>query len=391
MNKKKQVKKQLGSSLMKILDSGTKSDIRALFSFDITDTEKEVLLKFNLWGRHFFPKFYKFKDADFHKDIDKYNYRVYRGEDLKYFIDIVVRSGAKTTRTKLFIAYCIANDSDHSRKFFKILTKDIANAKQVVTDIYNLLLSISSYYPEIFQKTDQKKEERMDSFTTYTGVKMRAGTVGTDQRGQIQEDNRPDFIVFDDFETRKTLRSAVETKSIWDNMEEAKTGLSRNGGAVYLCNYFSERGNVHKLVLKKNNPKTKVLIVPIKFEGKPMWDYYNMDIINALEKDSDDFAGEYMCLKPTTLILTKEGWEEISSLKVGDKVITHLNRERKILQVFERNDNELLDITVNGEIVTITKNHPVLTIRENIKDWIPAGELTTDDLIYVIPLGKLIV
>jgi len=98
-----------------------------------------------------------------------------------------------------------------------------------------------------------------------------------------------------------------------------------------------------------------------------------------------------MCLKPTTLILTKEGWEEISSLKVGDKVITHLNRERKILQVFERNDNELLDITVNGEIVTITKNHPVLTIRENIKDWIPAGELTTDDLIYVIPLGKLIV
>ena len=391
MNKKKQVKKQLGSSLMKILDSGTKSDIRALFSFDITDTEKEVLLKFNLWGRHFFPKFYKFKDADFHKDIDKYNYRVYRGEDLKYFIDIVFRSGAKTTRTKLFIAYCIANDSDHSRKFFKILTKDISNAKQVVTDIYNLLLSISSYYPEIFQKTDQKKEERMDSFTTYTGVKMRAGTVGTDQRGQIQEDTRPDFIVFDDFETRKTLRSAVETKSIWDNMEEAKTGLSRNGGAVYLCNYFSERGNVHKLVLKKNNPKTKVLIVPIKFEGKPMWDYYNMDIINALEKDSDDFAGEYMCLKPTTLILTKEGWEEISSLKVGDKVITHLNRERKILQVFERNDNELLDITVNGEIVTITKNHPVLTIRENIKDWIPAGELTTDDLIYVIPLGKLIV
>ena len=391
MNKKKQVKKQLGSSLMKILDSGTKSDIRALFSFDATDTEQEFLLKFNLWGRHFFPKFYKFKDADFHKDIDKYNYRVYRGEKLKYFIDIVFRGGGKTTRTKLFIAYCIANDSDHSRKFFKILTKDIANAKQVVTDIYNLLLSISSYYPEIFKKTDEKKEERMDSFTTFTGIKMRAGTVGTDQRGQIQEDARPDFIWFDDFETRKTLRSAIETKTIFDNMEEAKTGLSRDGGCIYTCNYFSERGNVHKLVLKKNNPKTKVLIVPIKFEGKPMWDYYNMDIINALEKDADDFSGEYMCLKPTTLILTKEGWEEISSLKVGDKVITHLNRERKILQVFERNDNELLDITVNGEIVTITKNHPVLTIRENIKDWIPAGELTTDDLIYVIPLGKLIV
>jgi len=295
MNKKKQVKKQLGSSLMKILDSGTKSDIRALFSFDSTDTEQEFLLKFNLWGRHFFPKFYKFKDADFHKDIDKYNYRVYRGEKLKYFIDIVFRGGGKTTRTKLFIAFCISNDSEHSRKFFKVLTKDIANAKQVVTDIYNLLLSINSYYPEIFKKTDEKKEERMDSFTTFTGIKMRAGTVGTDQRGQIQEDARPDFIFYDDFETRKTLRSAIETKTIFDNMEEAKTGLSRDGGCIYTCNYFSERGNVHKLVLKKNNPKTKVLIVPIKFEGKPMWDYYNMDIINALEKDADDFSGEYLC------------------------------------------------------------------------------------------------
>ena len=49
----------------------------------------------------------------------------------------------------------------------------------------------------------------MASFTTATGVKMIADTVGTDQRGDIQENVRPDFIWFDDFETRKTLRSAV--------------------------------------------------------------------------------------------------------------------------------------------------------------------------------------
>ena len=294
MNKKKQVKKQSESSLEKILDKGDKAEIRALFSFDKTDTEKEVLFKFNLWGRYFFPKFYKFKDADFHKDIDKFNYRVYRG-NLKFFVNIVFRGGAKTTRTKLFLTYCIANDLDHTRKYLKILTKDISNAKQIVTDIYNLLISINSYYSEIFQKTDFKKEERMDSFTTFTGIKMRAGTVGTDQRGQIQEDARPDFIWYDDFETRKTLRSAVETKTIWDNMEEAKTGLSKNGGAVYTCNYLSERGNVHKLVQKKDNENIEILTVPIKFNGKSMWDYFTMEDINSLEKNTDDFAGEYLC------------------------------------------------------------------------------------------------
>ena len=294
MNKKKQVKKQLESSLEKILNDGNKPEIRALFSFDKNDTEQEVLFKFNLWGRYFFPKFYKFKDADFHKDIDQNNYKVYRG-DLKFFVNICFRGSGKTTRAKLFIAYCIANDLDHARKFFKILTKDIANAKQIVTDIFNLLISISGYYPEIFQKTDFKKEERMDSFTTHTGIKMRAGTVGTEQRGQIQEDARPDFILFDDFETRKTLRSAVETKAIFDNMEEARTGLSKDGGAVYNCNYISERGNVHKLVQQKDNKNTKIIIVPIKFEGKSMWGYFTMNDINNLEKDADDFEGEYLC------------------------------------------------------------------------------------------------
>ena len=45
----------------------------------------------------------------------------------------------------------------------------------------------------------------MDSFTTATGVKVKAGTVGMEQRGQIQEEARPDYIYFDDFETRKTF------------------------------------------------------------------------------------------------------------------------------------------------------------------------------------------
>ncbi|HWH79389.1 MAG TPA: hypothetical protein VNT76_18545, partial [Candidatus Binatus sp.] len=104
----------------------------------------------------------------------------------------------------------------------------------------------------------------------------------------------PDLIWFDDFETRKTLRSAVETKSIWDNMEEARTGLSKDGGAIYTCNYLSERGNVHRLV-QKESPDHVVLIVPIKYDGKPMWDAYTIAEIDKIEHDADDFAGEYLC------------------------------------------------------------------------------------------------
>ena len=74
-------------------------------------------------------------------------------------MDIVFRGGGKTTRTKLFITYAITNDIDRHRKFIKILTKDINNAKQTVTDIYNMIIIHKYFYPEVFQKTELKKKK----------------------------------------------------------------------------------------------------------------------------------------------------------------------------------------------------------------------------------------
>lgn len=276
-----------------ILEKGDRKEIRALFAFDSSNSDDEIVFKFNIWSRWFFYKFFKSKDATFHDAIDRNNLKIYRGKQ-KYFIDIAFRGAAKTTRTKLFIAFAIANDEDHFRRYIKVLSADGNNAKQIVTDVYNLLINqrVIYYYGEIFEKTPEKREETMASFTTATGVKMRSDTVGTDQRGDIQEDARPDLIWFDDFETRKTLRSAVVTQSIWDNMEEARNGLSKNGSALFNCNYLSERGNVHKLVERH---KTETLITPIKKDGKPTWNAYTIEEINTIEKNAEDFAGEYMC------------------------------------------------------------------------------------------------
>lgn len=162
--------------------------------------------------------------------------------------------------------------------------------------------SVQEMYPEIFAKTDKKREETMGSFTTATGIKVTAGTVGTDQRGALQEDARPDFVWFEDFENRKTLRSGRTTKSIWENMEEARTGLSKDGVCIYTCNYISEAGNVHVLVTKPMDSK-KVLIVPITVDGTPTglsaWPQrYTQGDIAQMIQDDEDFEGERLC-KPS--------------------------------------------------------------------------------------------
>ncbi len=280
--------------LEKILNSEDKKELKALFSFDIEENDV-VIFKFNLWARKFFAKYFSSTDAPFHKDIDLHNLKAYRGEIASY-TNIAFRGAAKTARTKLFLAYCIANDLNHSRKYIKVLSEDGVNSKQIVTDIYNMLIEpgVLKLYPEVFRKTSQKREETMSAFTTSTMIKITAGTVGTDQRGAIQEESRPDLIWFEDFENRKTLRSAVKTKAIWDNMEEARTGLAKGGSCIYTCNYISERGNVHTLVVRKSE-RNVVLIMPIIKDGIPTWNRYTIAEINQMRIDDDDFEGERLC------------------------------------------------------------------------------------------------
>lgn len=279
-----------------ILDNGSPQELVALFSFNITDPNDLILLKFNLFGRKLFPNYFKSEDAEFHQELNLYNLQVYKGE-IDSFVDIAYRGAGKDVKTQLFITFAILCDKGHFRKHFKVLSDDGINSTQSVTDIYNMLVNpkVTSMYPSTFEKTVFKREEKKDSFTTSTGIKVLADIVGSGQRGAKQEEARPDFIWFNDFETRKTLKSAVTTKAIWDNMEEARTGLELGGGCVYTCNYISEMGNVHKLVTEKKSLRKKVFIIPIKKDGKPTWNRYTIENIEEMERTDEDFEGERMC------------------------------------------------------------------------------------------------
>ncbi len=297
--KKQEKKQEKLSEIFNILENGTIQEVRALFAFDKQTPLGDILKKLRIWSRWYFPDYFldqnenPIEDAPFHKDFDTNTLKVYRGEQSD-FINAGFRGCSKTTRNKLLIAFCIANDESHTRKFIKILSSDGSNSKQFVTDIYNMFVTerVAQHYPEIFQKGVKKREETMSSFTTSSGVKITSGTVGMEQRGDVQEESRPDYILYTDFETRKTLRSAVITQMIWDNMEEARTGLAKGGGAVYECNYLSERGNVHRLIKNRQN----VLITPIIKDNKPTWEaQYTLKDIENIKQNADDFVGEYLC------------------------------------------------------------------------------------------------
>ena len=283
-------------TIKEILKQGNPKELIALFNFTPETSDDKILIKFNLWGRYFFHKYFESGDAPFHKEMTLNLIHAYKG-NIETFINIAFRGAGKDVKTKLFIAFCILNDTTHFRKFYKVLSADLTNAKQLCTDVYNMLIQprILKLYPDTFIKSEFKREETMGAFTTATGIKVMSDTVGTEQRGAIQEEARPDFIIFNDIESRKTLRSAVISRNIWDNMEEARTGLQKGGSTVFLANYISEMGNVHKLVTEKLSPSKSIMIVPIIEDGKPTWDRYTLDEIKVIKQNADDYEGEYLC------------------------------------------------------------------------------------------------
>lgn len=368
----------------KILDDGTPSQVRALFEFDVHTPPEFVFKKFKLWSRWFFPQYFGSKDAVHHPEGDMKRIRTYLGLD-PVFLNSAYRGDAKTTRAKLFRAFAIANDTGHFRRYMRILSKDPGNAAQSVTDIYNMLISfrIKALYPEIFEKTEAKRQESMSVFITSTGVKVESTSIGTDQRGAVQSESRPDFDWYDDFETRMSLYSAVTTHKIWQNMEEAKTGLAKGGGSEYTCNYLSERGNVHKLILRTEQRYKMIVPIAHKKNGKwvPTWERYTPEEIEYMEKHEDEFDGERLC-KPSAskdIYFSREAVDKQTDWDIVNGVRQAIQKEPideinglKFWKKFQPDNRTISGVDVGGGVGLDSSTNVVIDI-----DCVPAQVIAT--------------
>lgn len=276
-----------------VVFEGTDKDRLSFFAFNSETKEHILQFKFQFWAATFFSRYFDSKPAPFHDDIVVNMIRAYYGKH--NYANLGFRGCAKTTYTKLFMAYVILNDMDAHRKYMKVLTRNIGNAKQFVTDVYNMIVEVNPLYGDIFAKEgDKKREETMGSFTTTDGVKLLSGTVGMTQRGHLQDAYRPDFILFDDVEDRESIQSLATTEATIWRIDESLAGLSADGSYMVNGNYISEEGVIQWFI---NKPSMTVDFIPIRDEdGIPTWPArYPTEKIKELEADADDFYGEYMC------------------------------------------------------------------------------------------------
>jgi predicted phosphodiesterase len=101
------------------------------------------------------------------------------------------------------------------------------------------------------------------------------------------------------------------------------------------------------------------------------------------------FHAADLCVKPGSLVTTRAGLVPIEQVKVGDVVLTHRNRWHKVLQCFEREVSEPLDMysldSSHVPDLSITKNHPVF-VTQNESNGAVGGKTLFLESSKVIPL-----
>jgi hypothetical protein len=279
--------------IKKICTEGSPAEKRELFHFDKDTPLEKVVVKFGLFARSCYPRYFQHQSAPFHKTMVTNYLRSYLlGENR---MELGFRGCAKTSLLELVVTFVLLNDTAVRKKYIKILARDLKNSKQLVTDIYNKIIEVEHIYGDLFEDEGKKKrEETMSSFTMKKGVKLTAGTVGQSQRGHKQDAYRPDWILYEDIEDSESVSSQVITAGVIKRCEESITGLAPLTGSIVVNgNYISEDGTI-EWFKKKSNVVTNItpIITP---DGEPTWSIYTKEHIEQLRRDSLDFAGEYLC------------------------------------------------------------------------------------------------
>lgn len=110
-------------------------------------------------------------------------------------------------------------------------------------------------------------------------------------------------------------------------------------------------------------------------------------ILNLSFKDTIDnltyrniiLAADADCLEEHTQVYTTKGLVPLNEIKYGDKVLTHLNHYKPVINIVESYKTECVKITLNNKELMFSIHHTVIVVRDNNILYIPAKDVLLTD------------
>ncbi|EPL7677446.1 hypothetical protein RG089_000581 [Elizabethkingia anophelis] len=201
------------------------------------------------WFEKMFPHYAKVPCAWFHKKLAK----LIIDNPVCDVLGEIYRSGAKSVHIDLGIPmYLYVTDQLH---FMLLFGQTDTKAKKLISDIQSELMynqTFIHYYGKKFKFGDWSDGD----FTTTDGVKFMTSTPGQSPRGLREGTSRPDYIVFDDVDTRQRVNNDELSKKLLDFAWEDARGT------------FDEGSKYRRFIVANNNFHKNTLINQLKEEFK---------------------------------------------------------------------------------------------------------------------------
>lgn len=131
------------------------------------------------------------------------------------------------------------------------------------------------------------------------------------------------------------------------------------------------------------------------YEEFPLWFKYVMEL-----EGKPKSLGRHACFTGDTLILTDRGYKQIKEIKIGDKVLTHNNRYKEVVDVMDRYDNIYTVKPASSFPIKTTSNHPFL-VRKRLSykkekkydtpKWVQVKDINKMDLVGIPINNKSII
>lgn len=230
---------------------------------------------FSLFFCYYFSDYIKYPFADFHFDMFKDIEDLMNGK-YREVAWIMFRESAKTSMAKIFLTWLIVYKK---RMYINVDSYSSTNAERILFDvILNLQTNklLKSDFGELYNaKRDENEatQKKINNFIANNGVRVEAHSTGKSVRGRLHGNQRPDFLLLDDFETNDTKDSKLITNSVIAHIDEFKSGLDSSAKVLYLGNFITLNGSVATLFERaKEDKKLLVRNVPVEINGVPTWD-----------------------------------------------------------------------------------------------------------------------
>lgn len=165
------------------------------------------------WFKYYFPNFYKSEPADFHI---KASHRIINNPEW-YEVRAWSRELAKSTRSMMEDLYLLLT----KRKRYKLLISNSYDNACRLLKPYQIILEANNRIINDYGEQEKIGSWAEGDFTTRSGFSIRALGAGQSPRGTRKDEQRPDIIEFDDFDTDEECMNIEIIDKKWKWVNEA--------------------------------------------------------------------------------------------------------------------------------------------------------------------------